>query len=64
MTFLPIYNYIGVPLAPLPLVGGSCSNSNYLLACPVSNQTVCVPNAWRCDGYIDCDNAIDENKCG
>ena len=58
------FNLLGSPVVPLPLVNNACNNQNFIFSCPVNNRTVCIPNAWRCDGTIDCDNAMDEDRCG
>nr|2M7P_A Chain A, Low-density lipoprotein receptor, Relaxin receptor 1 [Homo sapiens] len=30
---------------------------------PCGNITKCIPQFWRCDGQVDCDNGSDEQGC-
>ncbi|RDD40324.1 MAM and LDL-receptor class A domain-containing protein 2 [Trichoplax sp. H2] len=64
VVFTPACYVGGNPITPLPLVNNKCSNPSYAYQCPINNKTVCIPNTWRCDGTVDCDNAMDEDRCG
>ncbi|KAH7973377.1 hypothetical protein HPB49_000360 [Dermacentor silvarum] len=41
--------------------GFVCSPNKFL--CKTLGQFVCVPKERRCDGHIDCDDAVDEKNC-
>ncbi|RDD40325.1 MAM and LDL-receptor class A domain-containing protein 2 [Trichoplax sp. H2] len=64
VVFTPGCYVGGSPIVPLPLVNNQCNNPSYTFSCPINNKTVCIPNTWRCDGIIDCNNAMDEDRCG
>nr|XP_039270832.1 MAM and LDL-receptor class A domain-containing protein 1-like [Styela clava] len=33
------------------------------ISCKVGGQESCITAIWRCDGWVDCDNGIDERGC-
>ena len=48
----------GSAVTPSPI---NCDTNQF--KCARNGIVECWPNSWKCDGYIDCDDAYDELGC-